>query len=74
MAQAAKTKLLQDQLEALQKQQDRMEAIRGLEGEALSRKQKEFEIEDKLDQLKRPRLAERTPPLPPRLSHRHANS
>jgi DNA repair exonuclease SbcCD ATPase subunit len=51
-AASLKAKALQDQVSAIRQYEERAEAIRGLEGEALAQKQAEFAIEDKLAKLK----------------------
>ena len=52
VAEGLKAKILQDQVESIRQYQERAEALRGLEGEALTQKQAEFEIEDKINKLK----------------------
>jgi DNA repair exonuclease SbcCD ATPase subunit len=51
-AESQKAKVLQDQLQLLRQQQERADALRGLQGEALEQKKAEFEIEDRLAKLK----------------------
>lgn len=60
-AESQKAKVLQDQLQLLRQQQERADALRGLQGEALEQKKAEFEIEDKITKLKAAAVAGTNP-------------
>lgn len=60
-AESQKAKVLQDQLQLIRQQQERADALRGLEGEALEQKKAEFEIEDKITKLKAAAVAGTNP-------------
>lgn len=61
VAEGLKAKILQDQVQSIREYQERAEALRGLEGEALTQKQAEFEIEDKIAKLKSAAVAGTSP-------------
>lgn len=61
VAEGLKAKILQDQVQSIREYQERAEALRGLEGEALTQKQAEFEIDDKIAKLKSAAVAGTSP-------------